>query len=184
MPGDTAQSKAVISRLHVGIFGPGDSGKTYLAQALSLDIWNRAKIRSIVLDPNREIGWHAGCFVTDDESEFERVFWAEQKCMVFIEEATETIARDKKKSGFFTRGRHRGHKIVVIGHDGMNLIRVQRQQLHTVYLFKQLKECGEVWANQFADQSILECVNLNQYEFLLCQNWRAASKHVLKVPGK
>lgn len=179
---ENVPSKTVISRLHVGIFGPGDSGKTYLAQALSLDLWQRAGIRSIVLDPNREQGWHNGCFVTDDEAVFTRVFWAEEKCAVFIEEATETIARDKKKSGFFTRGRHRGHKIFVIGHDGMNLLRVQRQQLHTVFLFKQLKECGEVWANQFADPTILECVNLQQFEFLVCRNWQKAEKRFLHIP--
>lgn len=186
----------IPSRLHVGIFGPGDSGKTFLAQYVSLDLWQRGGIKSIVLDPNREKGWGNHCFITDSETEFERVFWAEQKCAVFIEEATETIARDKKKSGFFTRGRHRGHKIFVIGHDGMNLLRVQRQQLHTVFLFKQLRDCGEVWANQFADKSIIEpeknergemvarCENLKRFEFLECRNWAKAEKRILKLPGR
>lgn len=181
MSASVSINNAVISRLHVGIFGPGDSGKTYLAQHLSLDLYQRAGIRSIVLDPNREKGWHSNCFVTDSSDEFERVFWAEKGCAAFIEEATETIARDKGKSGLFTRGRHRGHKIFVIGHDGMNLLRVQRQQLHTVYLFKQLRECGEVWANQFADPSILRCVNLQRFQFLLCQNWRTSTAHFLKI---
>lgn len=170
------------SRLHVGIFGPGDSGKTFLAQALSKDLWQRGGIKSIVLDPNMEIGWGNHSFVTDDSIAFEKVFWAEEKCAVFIEEATETIARDKKKSGLFTRGRHRGHKIFVIGHDGMNLLRVQRQQLHTVYLFKQIKDSAEVWAQQFADESIMECVNLRQYEFLYCRNWMKAEKRILQIP--
>lgn len=177
----TAPTTPKPSRLHVGIFGPGDSGKTFLAQQISADLWNRAGIRSIVLDPNLEKGWGKHCFVTDSEDVFQRVFWAEERCAVFIEEATETIARDKKKSGFFTRGRHRGHKIYVIGHDGMNLLRVQRQQLHTVFLFKQLEDCGRVWAEQFADPTILQCVNLRQYEFLVCRNWHPAEKRILTV---
>lgn len=168
------------SRLHVGIFGPGDSGKTTLAQHLSREFW-RGGIKSLVLDPNEEKGWGIQSFVTADEDVFTRVFWREKRCACFIEEATETIKRDSEKSSLFTRGRHRGHKIIVVGHSGSSLLPVHRLQLHTLFLFRQPERAAEIWADQFADMRILRCATLNQHEFLHCELFKEPVVRKLRV---
>ncbi len=164
-----------MSRLHVGVFGPGDSGKTTLLKQLSASYWKLAGIRSICLDPNLE-KWGDHAFVTDDEEKFNRVFWSNKGCAVFIEEATETIARDRKKNGLFTRGRHQEHKIFVSGHSGSNLLPVQRGQLFTLFLFRQPESAAQVWSELFTDKRILECAQLQQYEFLHCQIYKPPVK--------
>lgn len=169
-----------MSRLHCGIFGPGDSGKTTLAQHLSREFWRRG-IKSLVLDPNREKGWGIQSFVTDDEDVFQRMFWREKSCVCFIEEATETISRDAAKNSLFTRGRHRGHKIVVIGHSGTSLLPVHRIQLHTLFLFRQPESAAEIWAELFADRRIVSCSSLEQYEFLHCELFRPPVKRKLRL---
>lgn len=170
------------SRLHVGIFGPGDSGKTFLARQLSESMWRNGGFKSIVLDPNMEDGWGNHAFVTNREEMFLKVFWAEQRCACFIEEATETIARDSAKDSLFTRGRHRGHKIFVIGHSGTNLLPVQRLQLHTLFLFRQPKSAAKIWAELFTDEDILQCVDLKQFEFLHCRLYQPIEKKILRLP--
>lgn len=169
-----------MSRLHVGIFGPGDSGKTTLAKQLSLSMYQNGGFRSLVLDPNRE-DWGRHAFVTDNDEQFQKVFWAEKRCFCIIEEATETIARDNAKNSLFTRGRHRGHKICVSGHSGTNLLPIHRNQLHTLFLFRQPVSAAKIWMELFTDESIMQCVSLKQYEFLHCRLYQPTVKRILKL---
>jgi len=155
--------------LHYGIFGTGLSGKTTLAMHLSKSYWRKAQIKSLVLDPNKE-NWGPQAFVTDDEAIFWEMVWKrERDCALFVDEGGETIKRDSEKTPLFTRVRHRGHRLHIIGHGGMNLLPVQREQIHTVYLFRQSKDGADLWAEQFAEPRIVDSTTLGQYEFLHCR---------------
>lgn len=147
----------------------GLSGKTTLAQSLSRAYWRDCRIKSLVLDPNGD-DWGPQAFVTKSEPVFWEMVWhRETGCALFVEEATETIARDPEKNSLFTRVRHRHHRLHVLGHAGQNLLPVQREQMHTVYLFRQSAKGAELWAEQFADDRILASTTLPQYHFMRCR---------------
>ena len=165
--------------LHVGIFGPGLSGKTTLAKKLSQEYWMTSGIKSIVLDPIGD-DWGAQAFVTDNEEIFLRMVRAEKQCAVFVDEASQTIKRDKDKTPLFTSIRHGGHRMHVIGHDGMSLLPVMREQLQTLFLFRQSMKPLAVWSELLSEPRIFEASNLQQYEFLWCRLYHPPVKCVLR----
>jgi hypothetical protein len=169
------------SRLHAGVFGPGDSGKTTLVKSLSFDIWQRAGIPSLVLDPNLDPDWGKHAFVTNDEELYMRMFWKNTRCFCVIEEAAETIKRDNEKNSIFTRGRHQYHKICVVGHMGTNLLPQHRTQLATLFLFRQPPSSAKIWAELFAEEKILACQHLKRFEFLHCEMYQEPRKKVLAL---
>jgi len=154
--------------LHVGIFGPGLSGKTTLAKRLACEYWRSRRIRSIVLDPIGD-DWGPGAFATADPEAFRAMIRRTQQCAVFVEEASETVARDDEYIPLFTSIRHKGHRMHVIGHDGMSLLPVMRQQLQTLFLFRQDKKPLKVWAELLSEPAIHQASTLSQYEFLWCR---------------
>lgn len=156
--------------LHVGIFGPGLSGKTTLAKALCASYYADHKLRSIVLDPNLE-NWGPGADVHDDANEFWAAVWAARNCMIFVDEAAETIGRNKALTPLFTRIRHRGHKMHVMGHSGTDLLPVMRRQLSTLFLFRQSPKAAEIWTEEYCDERLMQCAKLRQYEFLHAVLW-------------
>lgn len=156
------------ANLHCGIFGPGLSGKTTLAKHLSKSYWEKHGIKSLVLDIHRE-NWGAHAWVTSDPVLFDRMVWAESGCVVFIDESSDTIDREKEYTKFFTRIRHRGHKLHVIGHDGSSLLPVMRQQIQTLFLFRQSFDPCKKWADLYSNKKIMDACSLEQYEFLWCQ---------------
>ncbi len=113
--------------------------------------------------------WGPQTWVTDDEEKFMDMVWRrETGCAVFIEEAAEMIKRDNEKNSLFTRIRHRGHRLYVMGHDGTNLLPQQRNQIHVLFLFQQTQQAAKIWANTFIDERIYAATTLAQYEFLYC----------------
>ncbi len=166
--------------LHVGIFGPGLSGKTTLAKYLSRSYWQRSGVKSIVLDIHRE-QWGPQAWVTDNEAEFLAMVRMERSCAVFVEEASQTIRRDKTKGHLFTSIRHRGHRMHVVGHSGASLLPEMREQLQTLYLFRQSPAALEYWAELLSDERIYTAAQLLQYQFLWCRLYYPPEAHVLKL---
>jgi molybdopterin-guanine dinucleotide biosynthesis protein len=150
--------------VNAGIFGPKLSGKSTLAQSLSREFAKRG-FKSIVLDPHND-PWGPQATVFTDEDKFWNVVWQSRRCVVFVEEAAATIRRERTLVPVFTRLRHCEHKLVVIGHSGMDLLPVMRQQLDTLYLFRQPKSACDVWAETMTEDGLLEAKNLGQYEFI------------------
>lgn len=166
--------------LHAGTFGRGFSGKTFLNKELSRNYWSQHGIKSLVLDPNRE-NWGAQAWVTDDEEKFWWMVWhKETSCALFVDEAGETIKRDDEKSSLFTRVRHRGHRMHVMGHSGVNLLPKQREQLHVLFLFQQTRKAAQMWVETFMDERIMEATTLAQYEFLHCVLWGDSGKNLVR----
>lgn len=127
------------------------------------------------LDIHRE-QWGDQAFVTSDPEEFDRVVWAEKSCFVFIDESSDTIDRDKTYRKFFTRIRHRGHKLFVIGHDGSSLLPVMRQQLHTLFLFRQSEDPAKEWSKLYGNRELMKSCTLPQYEFLWCRFYQGTAE--------
>lgn len=153
-----------------GAFGPKLSGKTTLAARIVLEHWQKMGIKALILDPHvDEWGrWprEAVGFVTADEKKFWQVVWSSKSCLVVVEEAAATIRRERNLIPVFTRLRHCKHKLFVIGHSGMDLLPVMREQFDTLYLFRQPESAAKVWAEVMTEKRLLESVNLRQYEFL------------------
>lgn len=169
-----------------GVFGPKLSGKTTLAKELSRQYWIRQHRRSLVLDINLET-WGEQAWVTDDEEKFWSVVWKEpafgksKPSLVIVDEAAETINRDRTLVRVFTRLRHRQHKFIVIGHSGENLLPIMRQQLDTLYLFRQSPDDAERWARSMTQEGFLQAAELNQYEFLYGERFKPPVKRMLDL---
>ncbi len=169
-----------------GIFGPKLSGKTTLAKELSRQYWERSQRRSLVLDPNLE-EWGPHAWVTDDEEKFWSAVWKNsvfkpaKPSLVIVEEAAETINRDKGLTSVFTRLRHLNHKLIVIGHSGENLLPIMRQQLDTLYLFRQSPDDAERWARSMTQEGFLTAAELEQYEFLFGERFKPPVKRKLSL---
>ena len=158
-----------------GIFGISLSGKTTLAKALSREYARAAKMPSIILDPQLDT-WGAHATITDDEERFWATVWACKNCLVIVDEAAATIRRERELIPVFTRLRHNGHKLLVIGHDGSDLLPVMRQQLDTLYLFRQDDDSVKWWVKKFADKRVDQARSLDQYEYLFCEMFKPPKK--------
>lgn len=167
--------------INAGIFGPKLSGKTTLAKKLSRDLYCKTGMRSLILDPHEE-SWGEHAHVTPDEEKFWRGVWASQGCLVIVEEAAATIRRERDLVPVFTRLRHCNHRLIVVGHSGMDLLPVMRQQLDVIYLFRQPESAAKVWAETFAEKGLLAATELRQYEFIRCQLYQPPQKFILPKP--
>lgn len=158
-----------------GIFGPSLSGKTTLAKALSREYWVKHRMKTLVLDPNGE-QWGEHAVVFTDEAKFWETVWNSTHCLVIVEEASETINRDKELTAVFTRLRHKFHKLIVVGHSGASLLPVMRQQFDTLYLFLQSRKASQIWVEETACDDLLGATKLNQYEFLHYERFKPVKK--------
>lgn len=165
-----------------GIFGPKLSGKTTLAKVLSKQYWQKAQIRSLVLDINNDgEEWGEHALVFSDEDKFWEAVWKTQKCVIIVDEGSTTISRDRSLIPVFTRMRHCLHTLIVVGHDGTDLLPIMRRQLDTVYLFRQPKSAAKIWAENFAQDGLLQTVSLKQYEFISFTSFGVLQRSKLKI---
>lgn len=169
--------------IHVGIFGPSLCGKTYAAKQLSRAMMREGR-RSLVSDPNRDIwGPQALVFGKLDEA-FLRAVWRFRNCAVFIDEATISIDRDAAFTDLFTRSRHAGHIIHVMGHRATVLLPIQRDQFGTLFLFRQSPGAAKIWSEEWAEIRIQGATSLKKYEFLYCKKFGAPDGSHLIQKGK
>jgi hypothetical protein len=163
-----------------GAFGPKLSGKTTFIKSLSRDYWTRKGIRSLVLDPNGDTDWGSQAWTTQREDQFWSVVWKSRNCLVIVEEAAATISRNRELIPVFTRLRHNEHRLIVVGHNGGDLLPTMRQQFDTLFLFRQPPAAAEIWAETFADRRIMECCTLKKYEILHCKMFEEPKRIILK----
>lgn len=135
-----------------GIFGRKKSGKTTLSKHLGKEYWQREDRRSLVLDPNRTDNWGPEFWVAQSDSEFWETAWKTRNCLLIVDDAGKSIDRNSELVDAFTRINHNGHKLLVIGHDGVNLTRVMREQMDTLYLFCAGDKAVEAWEQVFPDR--------------------------------
>lgn len=166
-----------------GIFGPKLSGKTTLARNLSLAYWSRKKIRSLVLDIHQE-QWGGQAWVTHQEDIFWNAVWKTKHCLIIVEEAAATIRRERELVPVFTRLRHCEHRLLIIGHDGTDLLPVMRRQFDTIFLFLQPEDALKHWRQDLPSIAGLEhATRLGQYEFLRGELFKPAVRMRLRYNG-
>ncbi|MDE2020849.1 MAG: hypothetical protein KGJ13_10980 [Patescibacteria group bacterium] len=168
--------------LRGGIFGPGGSGKTTLAREIGIEYWCREQRRGLVLDPNGE-KWGPYFWVTQNEDLYWRTIWKEKESLIIVEEAAATIRREQDLKPVFTRLRHRGHKLLVVGHSGSDLLPAMRQQLDCCWLFCQPPPAAKAWAENFPRyyDEVMACWELNRHEFLYVTQWSPPVKGKLII---
>lgn len=160
-----------------GIFGISLSGKTTLAKKISSAYYEKHKMPSLVLDPFLDNwGSHSSVVDMSNEEKFWETIWKTQNCLVIVDEASTTLKRDRELIPVFTSLRHKGHKLLVIGHHGSDLLPVMREQLDTLYLFRQNIKSAKAWSEKFADERVMESINLDKYEYLYCRNFLPPKK--------
>lgn len=166
-----------------GIFGPSLSGKSTLAKQLSITYWQQFKMFSIVLDPTRQ-QWGPHAKVFTDEALFWQTVWSSKRCLVIVEESSETINRNADLIPVFTRLRHEFHVLLVVGHSGASLLPVMRQQFDTLFLFLQSKKSARDWAEDACCEDLRSATTLKQYEFLHYQRYKPVAKRILSLNKK
>lgn len=164
-----------------GIFGPKLSGKTTLAKHLSREYYRGKAIRSLVFDPHLDSDWGNQAWVRSNAEEFWAAVWRARDCLVIADEAAVTIDRNNDLVPVFTMLRHNRHRLLIIGHSGRELTLGMRQNLDTLYLFRQGNDISKIWAGVFPRSGAEECVNLDQYEFLYIRSFKPTEKQKLKI---
>lgn len=162
-----------------GVFGASESGKTTLAKKISYALSVSEKRQSYVLDVMERGKWGKHAKVFCDETAFWKYIGLNNhdltkgatNGLVIVDDASVTINRDRELSGLFTTLRHRGHKLLVIGHGAEDLLPKMRRQIQRIFLFLQDRESIEAWQTIFKMQNLEPATRLNQYQFLTTANY-------------
>lgn len=173
------------SMKRIGIFGPTESGKSTVARQLVREHFSKYGLKALILDPHSD-EWNlwpqsAVGFITDSEEQFWKAVWESEGCLVVVEESSSTIKREKNLIPVFTKLRHRKHKLLVIGHSGMDLLPVMREQFDTLFLFRQPQSAAKVWSEVMTETGLLACTSCKQYEFIFHRMFGKPSKMKLKL---
>jgi hypothetical protein len=158
-------------RLHVGIFGPSLCGKSTVAMWLIVTYWRKYRIRSVVCDTNVHQQWPACALVFRDPVRFWDFIAKNRDLAVFVDEAKGTVARDDDLTTRFTQGRHMRHVLHIMGHRATNLLPEQRDQMETLFLFRQSPASAKIFADEWADERFSQATTLAKYQFLQCEKF-------------
>lgn len=148
----------------IAIMGGSESGKTALAIAISLGLWNRDKTRTLAFDPFlKKHNWGRHAWATDEFQKFEHVVFRVKGCAAFWDEGTSSGGRDRDKVKMFTAVRHHHAFFAFMGHDHTTMLPIMRGSLTDVILFRQSDSAAQYWADLFTDKEILRSTGLDQY---------------------
>src|ERR1035437_4953489 len=159
-----------------GIFGPKKSGKTTLAHHLGNEYWQQEGRRCLVNDPNFTDKWGANFWVAPNEDEFWIAAWSTKNCLLICDDAGKTIDRDDALTDVFTRINHNGHKLLVVGHNGVNLNPTMREQMDVLYLFRTTPTASKKWYEIFGNDELKDAHHLGRYEFYYARQYEGVQK--------
>ena len=165
----------------IGIFGATECGKSTLARAISRETWRAERKPSLVF-AEFPATWGRQAWLTTDSEKFSDAVWKRRGCLVIIEDASSTINREKEFKRFFTCIRHQGHDLIVIGHDGTDLLPTMRRQLTEVFFFLQTPASIQIWEQDLPGISgLTEACSLQKFEFIHAKNFEPVQKMKLKI---
>lgn len=163
---------------HSLILGMTMSGKSTLARQLVRQY--RAKgTPSLILDPIGDPAWKtAGAqFVTDDGEKFLAMVEKSRSCAIFVDESGDAIGRyagEMRKLG--TRSRHYGHNAHFLSQRAVDIDKTIRDQCANLFCFRVSKPDAKTLADEFSNDLLLQCANLDQGEFISCGRFRPAKR--------
>lgn len=148
---------------HVLIVGITESGKTTLAKRLCAKYKARG-VKTIVLDPLGDPGWHAD-LQTPSPEDFLSVVKASRSCAVFVDESGEMIGRYNDEMFWLaTRGRHYGHNCHFITQRAAQLNPTVRNQCTQAFIFCVSLSDAKTLADEYNKQEIRQANTLAQFE--------------------
>jgi hypothetical protein len=150
---------------HVLILGTSESGKTTLAKMLARQ-YKRAGMGVLVLDPLMDPQWQAD-FMTSDEEQFLKRFWASRNCFAFMDEGGDSVGRfNTAMQKTATRGRHWGHSCHYITQRATQLAPIVRDQCRHLFAFALSRKDGETLAADFLCDDLLNVHALGQGDYI------------------
>ena len=159
-----------------------ESGKSTLAVELSREL-KAAGEKVIVLDPMSDPRYVAD-FRTADADKFLEVFWANQQCHAFIDEAGDVVGRyDELMRQTATKGRHWGHSCYYVTQRGAMLSATVRAQCRHLFLFCSPIDDCKALSKDFNEPQLLEACKLPQGEFFHVSRFAPLKRGKLQWSG-
>lgn len=150
---------------HSLIAGMTEHGKTTLARGMCSDYIDMGYY-TIVLDPLKDPRWRA-TFITDDGEEFLYMAKRATKCMLFLDEGSESVGRyNVPMQWTATQARHWGHSSHFIMQEAIQIAPIIRSQCTRVFLFASGKRAGKTLAEEFNAPELELCTSLRRGEYL------------------
>jgi hypothetical protein len=154
----------VSDPIHTIVTGPSSCGKTSLVRAI-VGAAQRQRVGVIALDPELNNWWRTA-YLTDAPARFLAWARAAQRCVLVVEEAKETLARDPQYSWLTTRSRKWGHHCIVIAQRYTMVLPDLRASCDEIYTFRQGARDVDAIVDHFTDETLRAASDLQQYEFL------------------
>lgn len=133
----------------------------------------------LVLDPSNQ-PWDCD-YKTTDTDEFISVVFANQRCLVIVDEAAEAIgqARSREHEGrikLATRTRHRGHSVIFISQYASTVNAGVRRQCQKAWIFRQSYDDIKTLSKELCNPDAMQAANLGPGECLYATNFGHISK--------
>tara|TARA_R110000782_G_scaffold263592_1_gene356313 strand:- start:5401 stop:5898 length:498 start_codon:yes stop_codon:yes gene_type:complete len=161
--------------MHGLILGMTESGKTMFAKELARQFKARG-IGVLVLDPLNDPEWQCD-FITSDPQEFLEVFWDSKSCMVFIDEAGDSVGRfNNEMRETSTKGRHWGHSVFYISQRATLINQTVRDQCGQLVLFNSSLEDCKIHANEWNRPELKSGNILAKGEYYQCGRFTPLTK--------
>ncbi len=149
---------------HSLFVGMTEMGKTTLARNMGIAYRSRG-FETIVLDPLLDPRWRAS-YITSDGDKFIAKCKVSQKCMLFVDEGSESVGRyNVPMQWVVTQSRHWGHSAHILCQGATQLAMIVRDQCTHLYLFAAGKRNGTLLAEDFNAPELEMCVSLNVGEY-------------------
>ena len=153
--------------MHTVIAGTTESGKTTLAKVLAKEARKRGR-KVLALTP---FGWgpEEADFITSDQNEFLKKYWASENCFVFMDEGRQTVGRYNDAMAMTAvQGRHWGHSNFYIVQRFRMLHPDVREQCSQIFLFASATPSAQAAAEEYVNDGLLEAPNLRKGEYIRC----------------
>jgi hypothetical protein len=166
---------------HGLLLGMTESGKTTLGKKLSHSLGGQGR-RVLLLDEMNDPGWYAD-FRTADPETFLKVFWANQSCFAFIDEAGDAVGRyDDAMRETATKGRHFGHSCFYLSQRGAQLNTTVRAQCRHLWLFTSAADDCKILCKEFNCPELIQAAALPAGSYLHKTKHGALDRGVLFTP--
>ena len=140
----------------------------------------------LVLDPSGA-DWPDADFVTADTDEYIDYVFINERCLLLIDEAAESIGKaqskdQQKRISLATRTRHKGHSAIFISQDATTINATIRRQCQQLWCFRQSKRSVTMLSEEFCNPGIMDALKLTRGECLHADLYGKITRFQLTFP--